>query len=180
MLIALSGLSGAGKSTAIRHLERLGVGASYYAGAIVRDEIERRQLAPTPENEGIVREDLRSRFGMAVFAERAIPDLLGRCSTQTILLDSVYCLAERDCLQAHFSDRLVLIAVSASLAVRSARLAARPDRPLSYERVLSRDAFERDKLGIDDVIAAANHRVANEASLEEFKEALNVLAGSLP
>jgi dephospho-CoA kinase len=176
MLIGLTGLAGAGKSTAIAHLESGGIGTCYYAGSVLREEIMRRGLGQTPDNERTVREELRKAFGMAVFAERALAHLLVRCGGQTTLLDAIYCFEEYDCYRAHFGAGLVLIAVTASPVIRHARLASRPDRPIASAKAYDRDRFELTKLRIGQVIDAADHTIENESSLEEFKQALDVLA----
>jgi dephospho-CoA kinase len=179
VLIALTGLAGAGKSTAIAHLESGGIGTRYYAGSALSEEIVRRGLAQTPDNERTVREELRQTFGMAVFAERALPYLLEHCGAQTALLDAIYCVEEYDCYRAHFGARLMLIAVTAAPVIRHARLAGRPDRPIAPDKAHDRDRFELTKLRIGQVIDAADHTIENESSLAEFKQALDVLARGL-
>jgi dephospho-CoA kinase len=179
MLIAFTGLSGAGKSTAIACLEKCDVGERYYVGSVLHEEIRRRQLPLTPDNERLVREELRAEFGMAVFAERAVPHLLDRCKFGTVLLDAIYCPSERECYRKYFGRRLMIVAVTASFEIRCARLRHRPDRPLPYDNVVSRDAFEREKLRIDEVIADSDWQVANDGTLDELQQALNMLASSL-
>lgn len=179
MLIALAGLSGAGKSTAINHLQTAGLGTPYYAGSIVHDEIAARNLVVTPDNERLVRTDLRQEFGMAVFAERAIPRLKSLCETGSVLLDAVYCPEELRRYREAFERSLVIIAITASFEARSTRAAARPDRPISPEKLRLRDEFELGTLRLGEVVAAADQQVANEKSLDEFKKALEDLAARL-
>lgn len=68
MLIAVAGLAGAGKTTAIDHLESLRAGRQVYVGELVLNEVRARGLEVNPENENLVRLDLRHTRGPEAFA----------------------------------------------------------------------------------------------------------------
>ena len=70
--LALVGMPGAGKSLCAKHLEACGF-FQYRFGSIVVNEVLRRGLPLTPENERVVREELRANDGMDVMARRALP-----------------------------------------------------------------------------------------------------------
>ncbi|QIG95935.1 hypothetical protein [Bradyrhizobium sp. 6(2017)] len=61
-LIAVTGYSGAGKTTAIELIAKLCPSAVLYVGQLVGDEILRRQLPPGPESERTVRLELRKEY----------------------------------------------------------------------------------------------------------------------
>ena len=178
MLIALAGFSGAGKTTAIAYLTSMGFGEPYYAGSIVHAELSRRQLAVTPESERNIRAELRQTFGMGVFAERAAPELRRLCVSSPVLLDAVYCPDELELYKADFGEQLVTVAIEAAFNVRAPRVAAREERPIPFEKLRLRDKFEVTMLRLDEVIAAADLRIANEHSLDEFQKSLNGFAAS--
>ena len=178
MLIGFTGLSGAGKSTAIEHLAAMGFGCSYYAGAVLREEIARRGLELTPDNERRIREELREARGMTVFAEMALPRLRAASCVRNLLLDAVYGKEELDFYHAHFSGKWKLIAIKASFSTRSARLQVRAERPMNPADLRRRDQLELTKLRLGEVVSAADHQLDNETSLYEFKQALNSLAAS--
>lgn len=179
MLVAFAGPSGAGKTTAIEHLERQGLGIRYYAGIILVDEITKRGLDRTPDNERRIRNEMRAEHGMAVFAEKALPTLLERCATETVFLDAIYCPEERECYSEAFGNRLAVIAITAEFAVRAARVSERPDRSLPRCKLQARDELEYGKFRLGDVISNATRTIENNGTLDEFKEALNMLSGTL-
>lgn len=177
MLIALSGLAGAGKTTAIAELERLGVGARVYVGAFVTSEVEARGLPATPACEKKVREDLRNNEGMDALARRALPTIQGMLSAGRVaLIDAIYCVEERDFYQQHLGEHLTCLAVQTSAANRAARLSARNLRPLSPADLAARDRYELDRLGIAAVLEGAEHRLANDGSLDDLEQALRGFA----
>lgn len=179
MLIGFAGFAGSGKSTAIDYLVRKNLATSYYAGSILVEELAKRELTHTPDTERSVREALRSEYGMAVFAERSLPHLIKRCARETVLLDAIYCPEECECYLAAFGDRLKVIAVSTLFETRAARLASRPQRPLSTQMLIERDRLERERFRMDEVINRANHKISNDNSLTQFERSLDGLPGFL-
>src|SRR5262245_41163145 len=92
--LALVGMPGAGKTLCAAHLEKRGY-AQFRFGSIVIDELLRRGLVVNPENERIVREDLRAKEGMEAIAIRSIPilkDLLA--SGKRLVIDGLYGFGE--------------------------------------------------------------------------------------
>ncbi len=176
MLIAVAGLSGAGKSTAVKHLQSRGVGQLVYVGAYVQAEVLNRGLAPTPENEQLVRQSLRDELGREALAKLVLADLQGRTQSDTILLDAICVKEECDFYKSALCLSVVVIGVDASFEVRAERLAIRGNRPLTVDQLRQRDRFERENLRLEDVLAAADHRLTNENSLEAFKLTLDALA----
>jgi dephospho-CoA kinase len=122
MLIAVAGLAGAGKTTAIDHLESLGAGKRVYVGGLVLDEVRARGLQVTPENQKLVRLDLRRARGPDAFAVLAAPlvrDILS--SGANVLLDAIFCVEEYRYFRQLCADPVLLLAISASF-----RCAGRP------------------------------------------------------
>jgi dephospho-CoA kinase len=176
MLVAFAGFGGAGKTTAIAHLARLGRGRRVYLGQASFDEILRCGLVQTPEAERRVRRELRSRFGPSVFADRCaanIEDLIrgGDCP----LIDAIFNVEEYARLQKCGQDRSVLVAIEASFETRSRRLLVRDERVLTEEELRNRDETERTDLGTRAVLLAADFCISNECSLSEFHEAIDKL-----
>ena len=179
MLIALTGLTGSGKSTAIEHWVGSGIGKCYYAGAVIHDEVVARGLAATPDNERIVRQSLREKHGMAVVASRAAPKLAKCCDHDNFFLDAIYNVEELECYRQHLGKNLKLISISAKPEVRYERLAVRQDRPISSDKAKARDDYEINKLDIGSVMSEADLECINEASLLEFKQSLDILIAKI-
>ena len=176
MLIAVSGLAGAGKTTAISFLQKAAVGTLFYVGEYLHHEIRRRGMHVTPDTERRVREDLRARDGMAAMAKLAMPALTERVAVGRVLIDAIYCEEERQFYYERFGERVVVIGIRASMATRASRLVDRPDRPLSVEQLKKRDTYETDKLRIGHVIASANYCLDNESTMTEFERRLEAIA----
>jgi dephospho-CoA kinase len=176
MLIAVVGFSGAGKTTAVEHLQMRGVGQVVYVGEYIQAEVKARGLALTPDNERLVREAARNEHGLDVFARRAVDDLRNRTASGAILLDAICVKEEGDFYKNVLGSSVVILGIDASFEVRAKRLANRETRPLTADQLQKRDQFERENLRLEEVLATADHRMANEDSLEAFKLTLNNLA----
>jgi dephospho-CoA kinase len=179
VLLGLAGLAGAGKTTAIATLERFGFGRRHYAGQALRDEVQARGLALTADNERAVRSEMRERCGMDVFARLALPRLRDLLAGGPVLLDSIYCMEERDLYQEAFGSCARVVAVRTSHATREGRLALSDDRPMTGEQLARRDALELGRFRLGEVIESANYSVANEGPLNEFEETLRSLLDHL-
>ena len=72
-----------------------------------------------------------------------------------------------------FGSSLVVFAVEASSEIRWGRVQRRrrPDDPTSWQEFLRRDARERG-WGLEQVVAAADLRIVNEGSLDDFYAAV--------
>ena len=177
MLLAFAGLAVAGKATAIGIFERIGFGRRFYAGQVLRDEVERRGLALTPQNEREIRTNLRDQRGMDVFARLAYPSLSEIICSGPVLLDAIYCVEERDFYRDSFDTSLQVLAIGASRETRADRLATRKERPIGTDDLACRDALELGQYRLADVTSSADHIIDNESSLSQFEE---ILRGLIP
>ncbi len=169
MLVGFAGFGGAGKTTAIECLERQGIGRRVYLGEAVLDEIKRRGVIRTPEVERDVRIELRSRLGPSAFADlRAsyVTELISR--GECVLVDAIFKLEEFTRLHSCGQSRSVLVAIEASFETRSHRLMARSDRGYNPDELRIRDKTETEELGTSLVLKAAEFRISNEQSLNDF------------
>jgi dephospho-CoA kinase len=175
MLLALTGLAGAGKTTVCLSLARRAFGSRYYAGQVLREELVRRQLPVTPENERLVRSELRAQRGMNVFAQLACPEIRKHIRSGHVLLDAVYCVEERDHYRAAFGDDLRVIAVVAPQAIRVERLKSRSERPITLKELTLRDELELDHYRLGEVVETADHSITNVGTLDELEASLGSL-----
>jgi dephospho-CoA kinase len=74
-LIAVTGLSGAGKTTAVNYLQKIGAGQKIYLGQVVLAEVRSRGMPPGPDSERAVRMDFRKQHGPAALAVLAGPQI---------------------------------------------------------------------------------------------------------
>lgn len=172
-IVALVGLSGVGKSTAVDIVSRMMDFETVYFGGVVLAELDARGLGRTPGNEADVRESLRAEFGMAAMAVKSLPAIEAALTAgRDVLIDGLYSYAEYRLLRERFGDALTVIAVHARKTVRAARLAARAVRPLTAEEMAERDRREVDNVEKAQPIALADFHIVNDGSEVDLKAAL--------
>ncbi len=175
-IVAVVGLSGVGKSQVVAYLsDRLACGIVYFGG-IVLDEMARRGLQKTPENERVVREAIRAEHGMgamAILAKDQIKTQIAKGSS--VVIDGLYSDEELSVLRHAFGDGLVLLAVHSDRRVRAKRLQDRKERALSLAQMLERDASEIANLNKAKPIVTAEYHIVNNGSLAALYEAIDRL-----
>ncbi len=179
-LIAVAGLTGAGKTTGLKFLALSCGGSIVYLGSFVLDEVRRRGLAVNPENERTVRAELRA-CGPATFAELATSRVLALLGTgMPVLVDAIFAPAEYHHLQREVAPYpSFLLGIEASFEVRCERLARRLDRPAGERQVRKRDQFELQNLKTGDVLKMASHTIVNEGTNSEFEDELTSFLRSI-
>lgn len=172
---ALVGMPGAGKSLCARHLEERGF-FQYRFGGIVVDEVLRRGLPLTPDNERLVREELRANEGMDAIARRALPLLKAALENHSsIVIDGLYSWSEYKLLRRELGASIVVAAIVSARPLRHARLASRQERPLTPEEADKRDWLEIENLEKGGSIAIADYTLVNDGSPDELLAKLDAL-----
>lgn len=170
-LIAVSGLSGAGKTTAVDYLKKLGLGEKVYLGDMVLDEVRARGMSPGSENERLVRLSLRSERGRGALATLAGPTVKALLKKgANVLIDAIFEFEEYRYLETCCETSTpLLLAIEASFETRAHRLRLRAERPLTREELKIRDETEISQLGTGTVMAGAPYKIANEHSIQSFQ-----------
>lgn len=173
-LVAVTGSSGAGKTTAIEYLERQGFGQRIYLGEAVFDEIRARGLPRSAQSERSVRLVLRENEGPAVFAVRAMPIIEQTLAAgRSVFIDAIFDLEEYKYLRTSFSNcPSTLLGIVASFETRLLRVASRSDRPLTAEELKGRDSTELSRLGSSNIMERADFKITNEDTLYDFQKRL--------
>lgn len=174
-LIALVGLSGSGKSSAVEVLTRQGYPKIYFGG-IIYSAMEQAGIEPTWENQRKFREEIRAREGKDFVVRRVVTEIhrLLDAGNRTIVLDGLYSWSEYKILQQAFPDQLDLIAIVTPKHLRYQRLASRPQRPMQPREVAERDWSEIENLEKGGPIAIADHFIHNDRDIAALRQ--NVLA----
>jgi dephospho-CoA kinase len=172
-------MPGAGKTLCAKHLEDQGY-FQFRFGGIVVDEVVRRGWAINPQNEQVVREELRANEGMAVMAQRALPHLKAALETHAhIIIDGLYSFSEYKMLHREFGGEMVVVAVISPRGLRYQRLTSRLDRPLTPEEAELRDYSEIETLEKGGPIAIADYFLLNDREPEDLLGALDGLVKRL-
>lgn len=177
--LALVGMPGSGKSSCALHLEQHGY-FQFRFGGIVQGEVERRGWPVTPENERIVREELRATHGMPAMAVIAMPHLRKALETRrNIVIDGLYSWSEYKLLQTGLDADLIVVAITCTRQLRYERLAKRRDRPLTTDEAVSRDWSEIEKLEKGGPIAIADYTFSNDGPVDALVADLTRLLNHL-
>lgn len=165
LLVAITGMPGAGKSTAAKALEKIGMWR-LVMGDVIRDETKRRGLVPDEKNTGEVMKDLRTKYGEGAIAELCLKSV-GDSKTDLLVVDGIRSIPEVQTFRK--AGKVLLLAIHASRERRFALLKerGRRDDPVSYETFLRRDERELD-VGIGRAIALADEVISNEHIMPEI------------
>ena len=177
-LVAIVGMCGSGKSDATEWFVERGWDRVYFGG-VTMEELKKKGLPVTPENEKAEREGLRREFGMAAYAHKLKDTILEKLEKGNVVLDGLYSWSEYKYITENISSELVVICIVTDRHLRYARLAQRPFRPLTAEQAVGRDYSEIENLEKGGPIAIADRFVSNNGSREEFRRAIVALLDEL-
>ena len=159
LIVAITGMPGAGKSTAAKALEAHGF-KRIVMGDVIREETRRRGLEPDEKNTGKVMLELREKYGPGAVAEVCVQRIKALKEDVTIV-DGVRSYAEVDVFARE--GKVKLLAVNASRDRRFKLLTerARSDAPTSRASFDERDKRELS-VGVGNAVALADESISNE------------------
>ncbi len=138
-ILAVVGMSGSGKSTAIKYLEDKGIPSVYFGGVIYR-AMEEAGVERTAdgESEKVFRQEIREREGKDFVVLRVIKmvrDLIA-AGQRRIVLDGLYSWTEYKMLKAEFPGEVMsTVAVVCEKDLRHRRVGERKDRAFDVEAI---------------------------------------------
>ena len=170
-IVAIVGMCGSGKSIASDYLEENGYKKIYFGG-VTMEVLKEKGLEVTPENDKMIRENLRKEHGMGAYAKLLLPRILEYSSKSPTVLDGLYSWDEYKILKDELKDDITVIAIIATKELRYARLAKREFRPLTREEAEKRDIAEIENLAKGGTIAFADYFISNDGDIDSYKEQL--------
>lgn len=173
-VIAFTGLPGSGKSEAVSVAEEMGIKV-VRMGDEVREEARMRGLELIDENLGKIADEMRRKEGMDIWAKRC----LSKIKDNMVVIDGIRNMEEVELFRQHINN-FILVAIHASPHTRYERMMkrGREDDAVLKEKLKERDEREL-KWGIGNVVAMADIIIANEGSLDEFREKIKkILRGN--
>lgn len=175
-ILAFVGLTGSGKSSAVEHLTKKGYPKVYFGG-IVLDEVAKRGLELTQENEQPIREELRAKEGKDFVVKRIVMQIrdLIAAGQHRIVADGLYTWTEYKVLKHEFPGELTVVAVVTPKHLRKQRMANRPVRPLTSEQVDQRDWAEIENIEKGGPIAIADYYIMNDKGLDYLHEQIDAI-----
>ena len=162
-IIAIVGMPGAGKTEVAEYLATKGMPFVRF-GEITEEEVRRRGLPLTPDNERIIREAIRKESGMGAYALRAEPKINSLlANNDVVVIDGLYSWEEYTYLKDKFPG-LIVINIYAEPKVRYERLSQRSVRPIPIAECYPRDVAELEKLNKGGPIAIADYTIENNSN----------------
>jgi dephospho-CoA kinase len=186
-IIALVGMTGAGKSLVADYLVKKGFGFARF-GQIVLDIVKERGLQPTEGVEKPIREELRKEHGMAAMAILNLPKFDKILAQGNLVADGLYSWSEYKVMKDYYGERLKVVAVYAPTEVRYARLEQRVlqttdknlrNRPATREQAKNRDYAEIENIEKGGPIAMADYTLVNMGTAEELYRQVEMIPGLL-
>ena len=172
-ILAIVGMSGAGKSVVVDYLTEKGYPKVYFGGMIYR-EMDKRGIERTEDgsSERDFREMIRETEGKDWIVRQVIEEVkdLVAAGQRRIILDGVYSWTEYKALKHEFPGSLTFLGVVADKPLRYNRVSKRAKRPFDQIAIKERDRSEIENLEKGGPIAAADYYVLNNGSVENLKE----------
>jgi dephospho-CoA kinase len=159
LIIAITGMPGAGKSTAAKALEARGL-KRIVMGDVIREETRRRGLEPDEMNTGNVMLELREKYGPGAVAEVCLSTIKA-LKQSVVVIDGIRSYAEVEVFAK--AGKVKLVAIHASRDRRYLLLTerGRSDAPSSRASFDERDMREIS-IGVGNAIALADESISNE------------------
>lgn len=175
-IIALVGLAGSGKSSAVEYLTKKGFPKIYFGGVIYK-AMEEAGIEPTWDNQQKFREEIRQREGKDFVIKRVIKNVhdLINAGQNKIVLDGLYTWSEYKILKHEFPGQVVVIAIVTPKHLRYQRMVKRPERPMQPREVDQRDWSEIENLEKGGPIAIADYFIINDSDLTQLHQKIDAV-----
>jgi len=170
-VIAICGLPGAGKTTAIDLIRDLG--SVVTMGDVVRNEVKKKNLEPTGPNIGKIAKELRKKKGPSIIAEKCV-DLIMNKNEEVVFVDGIRSLTEINIFRKFWKFPIIAIVVDESIRFNRLFERGRSDDPKRLEELIERDKRER-QFGLDEVLQNADYVIHNNSTIEELKKKIRNL-----
>lgn len=173
-IIALVGLAGSGKSSAVEYLTEKGFPKIYFGGVIYK-AMDEAGIEKTWDNQQQFREEIRRREGKDFVIKHVIKNIhdLINAGQNKIVLDGLYTWSEYKFLKHEFPGQVVVIAIVTPKYLRYQRMAKRIERPMQPHEVDQRDWSEIENLEKGGPIAIADYFIINDGSLEQLHQKID-------
>jgi len=158
LIVCLTGMPGAGKSTIADGLESKGY-EIINMGNAVRDEAKKRNLESTRDNLGKLMLELREKNGPGAIAELVKPQIESSTS-DVILIDGVRSNDEIKVLRKFGTVKLLAVHASTDTRFNFLQKRGRTDDPQTKEHFEERDNRELG-VGISNSIALSDYAISN-------------------
>lgn len=169
MLVCITGMPGSGKTTVAKIIRKDFSARIFSTGDVIRDEIKRRGLKYTPENDKKVAVWFHS--GREALLIARLCRKIKKCKNKIIVIEGLRAEAEPELIEKFLKAKPVIIAVNAGFAIRHKREFAR--KRFVFDRETEMYLRERDarelKYGLDKLIKSADYKISNSGSIKSLE-----------
>jgi dephospho-CoA kinase len=158
-IVAVTGMPGAGKSTATEGLVAAGW-RKVVMGDVIRDEVKRRGLEPDAKNTGEIMKELREERGDSAVADLCMA-AIEKTGSDRVVVDGIRSMAEVEAFRRKAAVLLVAVHASPKRRFSLLKERGRKDDPVSRDMFVRRDERELG-VGIGRAIALADEMIYNE------------------
>ncbi|MEM0200880.1 MAG: AAA family ATPase [Candidatus Micrarchaeaceae archaeon] len=174
MILCITGKSGSGKTETSKILSKFGF-EIIEMGSIIREEMKRQNIPPTPKQTKDFMLKLRELYGNDIVAKKII-EKIQNIKNQNIAIIGIRSIAEQKYFESNLKS-IYTIAIIAPLEERFRRLTfrGRSDDPKNIEEFLKYREENQIKVGIEDAINNSEYKVENTGSIEELEKNIFLL-----
>jgi dephospho-CoA kinase len=173
LIVCITGMPGAGKSTIAESLRKKG----FYViamGDVIREEARQRNLDPTDINLGKLMLKLRDDLGPGAIAHLILRKINSKDISSTekdnIVIDGIRGIAEVEILKRVGCVKLLAIHASTNKRFTHLKQRARSDDPYAVEEFMTRDKRELT-VGVSEAIALADETLSNnDLTVDQLEE----------
>ncbi|NCU39201.1 dephospho-CoA kinase [Candidatus Saccharibacteria bacterium] len=139
--------------------------------------LDEANLEHTPENETMMRDQLRREHGEDVVIRSVIDQIHGliNAGQRVIIADGLGSWTAYRALKHEFPGEVKFIALLTSRHIRHHRLVNRLERPLTEQQTTDRDINEIERLNKGGVIAMADYFITNNSSFDNLYASIDAL-----
>lgn len=178
LVLILVGLPGSGKTTVADFFKSKDFPV-VRMGEITDEILREKNLPPTCENEKLVREALRQKYGEDIYARKVAGQiLLFLKENPLVVIDGMRSEEEYKFFKKTLPQVKVLF-IEAGEKIRHLRLTQRKVRPLTVQQAKERDMSELTRLGLYTFRKSADFIVNNEVAKSDLYKELNGLLKKL-
>ena len=173
MMICLTGMPGAGKSTVAACLQKKGM-PLIVMGDVIRSRAVKSNLEPSDGNLGRLMLELRKKMGKGAIAYAILEEikemLKESANIKSIIVDGIRNIEEVEILKSFGKVKVLAIHGSASTRFEHIKKRSREDAPIDLSNFNERDSRELE-VGISQAIALADEAISNnEICVDELCE----------
>ena len=169
MILCITGRSGAGKTELSRILEKIGFHI-IEMGAIIKSEMEKEGIAPTPKNTKEFMLMIRELKGEDIIAQKITEKILSQKEENTAII-GVRSLKELEYFKKNIKN-IKTLAVISSQEKRFSRLnkRGRSDDPKTLFEFINYKENNETKVGIDFVIENSEYTIENSGTIDDLEK----------